>query len=240
MFAVQCHKVKSPSQAKMGQICLQLIRKPWGSWAVTRTDFMCSSYVGHFTSPLCNLGVKENQQECEESVASCTVNEALRSLIQKSGVAGQRPWNCGRLTVSLEEGKIFLFLTISWFLRWMLTKSYVCNGSPIKKWKGASLVAQVPWRREWLPTPGFLAGKSHGQRSLTGYTAHGVTTSQTYMRRENIKQLSKKKVDNWWVKAWTLREFPQLTLWGWHIPTTKEEHHKGKFAIWCHSTMQKS
>ena len=58
-------------------------------------------------------------------------------------------------------------------------------------------MAQVPWRREWLPTPGFLAGKSHGQRSLTGYTAHGVTTSQTYMRRENIKQLSKKKVDNW-------------------------------------------
>lgn len=41
--------------------------------------------MGHFTSPLCNLGIKENQQECEESVASCTVNKALKSLIQKSG-----------------------------------------------------------------------------------------------------------------------------------------------------------
>ena len=30
-----------------------------------------------------------------------------------------------------------------------------------------------PWRREWLPTPVFLPGKSHGQRSLAGYTVHG-------------------------------------------------------------------
>jgi len=25
------------------------------------------------------------------------------------------------------------------------------------------------WRREWLPTPIFLPGASHGQRSLAGY-----------------------------------------------------------------------
>ena len=25
-----------------------------------------------------------------------------------------------------------------------------------------------PWRREWLPTPVFLPGESHGQRSLAG------------------------------------------------------------------------
>ena len=28
----------------------------------------------------------------------------------------------------------------------------------------------VPWRREWQPTPGFLPGYSHGQRSLVGYS----------------------------------------------------------------------
>ena len=27
----------------------------------------------------------------------------------------------------------------------------------------------IPWRREWQPTPVFLPGKSHGQRSLEGY-----------------------------------------------------------------------
>ena len=26
----------------------------------------------------------------------------------------------------------------------------------------------MPWRREWQPTPEFLPGKSHGQRSLAG------------------------------------------------------------------------
>ena len=36
-----------------------------------------------------------------------------------------------------------------------------------------------PWRREWLPTPVFLPGKFHGQRSLVGYTVLGVTNSQT-------------------------------------------------------------
>ena len=28
----------------------------------------------------------------------------------------------------------------------------------------------IPWRRKWQPTPVFLPGKSHGQRSLTGYS----------------------------------------------------------------------
>jgi len=27
-----------------------------------------------------------------------------------------------------------------------------------------------PWRREWLPTPVFFPGESHGLRRLTGYT----------------------------------------------------------------------
>ena len=26
------------------------------------------------------------------------------------------------------------------------------------------------WKREWQPTPVFLPGKSHGQRSLVGYS----------------------------------------------------------------------
>ena len=32
-----------------------------------------------------------------------------------------------------------------------------------------SLDWQIPWRREWLPNPGFLPGESYGQRSLVGY-----------------------------------------------------------------------
>ena len=31
-----------------------------------------------------------------------------------------------------------------------------------------SWVRKIPWRRAWQPTPVFLHGKSHGQRSLAG------------------------------------------------------------------------
>jgi len=30
-------------------------------------------------------------------------------------------------------------------------------------------VGKISWRRKWQPTPVFLPGKSHGQRSLVGY-----------------------------------------------------------------------
>ena len=33
-----------------------------------------------------------------------------------------------------------------------------------------SWVGKIPWRRKWQPTPVFLPGESHGQRSLAGYS----------------------------------------------------------------------
>ena len=32
---------------------------------------------------------------------------------------------------------------------------------------------KIPWRRKWQPTPVFLPGKLHGQRSLVGYSPWG-------------------------------------------------------------------
>ena len=34
-------------------------------------------------------------------------------------------------------------------------------------------VGKIPWRRKWQPTPVFLPEKSHGQRSLVGYSPWG-------------------------------------------------------------------
>ena len=31
-------------------------------------------------------------------------------------------------------------------------------------------VTTIPWRRKWQPTPALLLGKSHGWRSLVGYS----------------------------------------------------------------------
>ena len=34
-------------------------------------------------------------------------------------------------------------------------------------------VGKIPWRRKWQSTPILLPGKSHGQRSLVGYSPRG-------------------------------------------------------------------
>ena len=38
-------------------------------------------------------------------------------------------------------------------------------------------VGKIPWRKEWLPTPVFLSGKFHGQRSLAGCSPGGSKES---------------------------------------------------------------
>ena len=47
-----------------------------------------------------------------------------------------------------------------------------------------SWARKIPWRRKWQPTPVFLLGYSHRQRSLTDYSPWGPN-SQT-----GLKQLS--------------------------------------------------
>ena len=42
-----------------------------------------------------------------------------------------------------------------------------------------SLGQEDPWRREWEPTPVFLPGESHGQRSLAGYSPWGFKELDT-------------------------------------------------------------
>ena len=55
----------------------------------------------------------------------------------------------------------------SWQCRGSVGKESACNaGRPeFHLWIG-----KIPWRTEWLPTPLFLPGEFHGQRSLVGYS----------------------------------------------------------------------
>ena len=43
-------------------------------------------------------------------------------------------------------------------------------------------VGKIPWRRKWQPTPVFLPGRSHGQRSLAGYSPQGRKESDMAWR----------------------------------------------------------
>ena len=43
-------------------------------------------------------------------------------------------------------------------------------------------VGKIPWRRKWQPTPVLFPGKSHGRRSLVGYSPWGRKESDTTER----------------------------------------------------------
>ena len=54
--------------------------------------------------------------------------------------------------------------------------------SAMQETKVWSWVGKIPWRREWPPTPVFLPGEFHRQRSLVGYSPWGCKESDTTER----------------------------------------------------------
>ena len=54
-------------------------------------------------------------------------------------------------------------------------------------------VGTIPWRRKWPPTPVFLPGKSHGQKSLVSYSPWGRQESlMTQQLNHNTYKLDSK------------------------------------------------
>ena len=57
---------------------------------------------------------------------------------------------------------------------WQSGKEFICQCRRCKRHGFNSWVGKIPWRRKWQPTPVFLPGKSHEQRSLVGYQSIGL------------------------------------------------------------------
>ena len=53
------------------------------------------------------------------------------------------------------------------FSRWLSGKEPACQ---FKRHRFDSGIRKIPWRRKWQPTPVLLPKKSHGERSLVGYS----------------------------------------------------------------------
>ena len=76
-------------------------------------------------------------------------------------------------------------MTLSWGLhgtfQWLKKKKTTCNAEDTGDTAGSIpwRVRKIPWRRAWQPTPVFLLGESHGQRSLEGYRPQGCTELDT-------------------------------------------------------------
>ena len=63
-------------------------------------------------------------------------------------------------------------------------------------------VGKILWRRKWQPTPVFLPGKSHGQRSLAGYSLWGHkeldTTEQLHFTSLQTQETVIRTSSGWW------------------------------------------
>ena len=57
-------------------------------------------------------------------------------------------------------------------------KSVVVSIFPLPICQELMGLGKIPWRRAWQPTPAFLSGESHGQKSLVG----GVAKSQILLK----------------------------------------------------------
>ena len=62
---------------------------------------------------------------------------------------------------------------IPWWFRWQRI-CLQCRRPGFDPWVG-----EISWRREWQPIPVFLAGESHGERRLAGYSPRGRKQSGT-------------------------------------------------------------
>ena len=57
-------------------------------------------------------------------------------------------------------------------------------------------VGKIPWKRAWQPTPVFLPGEFHGQRSLVGYSPEGCKESDMTEVTEHTQGYSLPLQDN--------------------------------------------
>ena len=62
---------------------------------------------------------------------------------------------------------------------WHIDKEPTCQWRRCKRHRFSPWLGEISWGGEWQPTPVFLPGKSHGQRSLVGYCPWGHKESDT-------------------------------------------------------------
>ena len=71
---------------------------------------------------------------------------------------------------------MFLLFICYWSIglpRRLSGKHSACQCTRRRRCRFDPWVGKIPWRRAWQPTPLFLSGESHGQRSLAGYRPWG-------------------------------------------------------------------
>ena len=87
-------------------------------------------------------------------------------------VKGREAWHAAVHGVTKSGTQLSSWTFWRWLRWWRICLQ--CSRPAFDPW-----VRRIPWRA-WHPTPVFLPGDFHGQRSLVGYI-HGVTKSLTWL-----------------------------------------------------------
>ena len=61
--------------------------------------------------------------------------------------------------------------------QWRVSQESACQWRRHKRCRFNPWARKTPWRRKWQPVPVILHGKSHGQRSLVGFSPWGCKES---------------------------------------------------------------
>ena len=89
----------------------------------------------------------------------------------------------------------------------LVVKNWSANVGDVKRYGFDPWVRKIRWSRKWQPTPVFLPGKSHGQRSLEGYSPLGHKESNTtYSFTCPIHQ----RTGPIWHSQWSGAYYPQI------------------------------
>ena len=65
-------------------------------------------------------------------------------------------------------------------------KESTCQCRRCKRHEFDPWVGKIPWSRKWQPTPVFLPGKFHGQRSLVGYSQWGCRVRHNWATEHTL------------------------------------------------------
>ena len=79
-------------------------------------------------------------------------------------------------------------------------------------------IGKIPWRREWVPTPIFLPGEFHGERSLAGHSPWVHKESDITEQLTLLRSLERGQYSGSW------------TLVSLHLPTVGYREMKTSFA----------
>ena len=93
---------------------------------------------------------------------------------------GYSPWGCKELDTTERPHFYFHFSsTISVFPGGTVVKNPPVSAADGKDSGSILGSRRIAWRRKWQPTPVLLPGKSHGRRSLVGYSPWGCKELDT-------------------------------------------------------------